>query len=234
MNYFKVTEQPHHTLIGFHVAQSANALSLAAARELSQLQKSLKGSSLPVVFVSDHPSVFCSGGNLSDYKSLKGKAPGLKVNREIARHLDSFQSWPVPKLAVIEGDVLGGGMEWLSRFDFRWSAPSAVFSFWQRRIGLSTGWGGGKFWAEKIGEDRLRRLLIEARLISAAEALSIGVIDRLVISWNLDQEINDWAKRMCDPSVQSVLKWSAKKEASIFSKLWMGPVHRRALERWKA
>lgn len=233
MKHFKVYEHTHHVHVGFLAYESANALSLSAARQLDSLQKQLKGVDKPIVFSSAHPTVFCSGGNLSDYKKLKSAAAGLKVNREITQILDRFQAWPVPKLAVIEGDVLGGGMEWLARFDFRWATPASMFSFWQRRIGLSTGWGGGKAWTDRIGPDKLRTLLLEARLLNAFEAQRIGLIDQVVSPWRVADESLVWARHMSESTVRPLLGWKAKSEAKFFSKLWMGPLHKRALERWK-
>lgn len=233
MMYFKVEERPHHIHLKFYAPQSANAFSLEAARELDEIRRSLKAWTGPVVMSSEHPSVFCSGGNLSDYKKLKGRSPGLKINREIARKLDQFQKWPVVKLAVIDGDVFGGGMEWLARFDVRWTTAASMFSFWQRRIGLSTGWGGGRAWAEKLGGDRLKPLLLEARLICAHEALQLGLADRIVCNWQIENEIEVWVRRMHSASVPPLLQWSADQETKVFERLWMGLEHTAALKRWK-
>jgi enoyl-CoA hydratase/carnithine racemase len=185
MKAFKATEHENFLKVDFFVPRTANALSLEAARELRALQKQFSKIKKPVIVSSVHPRVFCSGGNLTDYKKLKGKAPGLKVNREIASILNAFAAWPVPKLALIDGDVLGGGMEWLARFDFRWASPNAYFVFWQKRIGLSPGWGGGRAWAAKIGEDNVRRLLLEGQILSAGKAVRESLIDRIVTGWRL-------------------------------------------------
>lgn len=234
MALFKVREADSFLELDFFVLESANALSLEAARELAKIQKSYKSWRKPVIVSSLHPSVFCSGGNLSDYKRLKGREPGLKINREISKLLNGFGAWPVVKLAVIEGDVLGGGLEWLARFDFRWSTPNALFASWQRRIGLSSGWGGGKAWARKIGEDRVRQLLMEGRLLSAAEAERFGLVDRVVSSWRIREEAEEWAARMGSPTAQTLSKWSTASEEKMFSSLWMGTEHKEVLKRWKS
>lgn len=234
MKSFKATETEYSLNIDFFIPGAANALSLEAARELRKLQKSYGKWKKPVIVSSVHPRVFCSGGNLSDYKKLKGKPPGLKVNREIQSVLDGFGNWAVPKLAVVEGDVLGGGMEWLARFDFRWSTPNAFFAFWQRRIGLSTGWGGGKAWSRIIGEEKVRKLLLEARVLSAGEALRHGLTDQIFCSWKIAEEASRWAARMSGDSANVTVKWSAAGEARSFSSLWMAREHAVTLKNWKS
>src|SRR6266404_1016884 len=165
MAHFKISEFPHHLHLDFFSAKAGNAFGLEVARELGGIQKKYKRWNKPMVVSSAHPTLFCSGGNLSDYKKMKGKAPGLKVNREITKHLQDFAAWPVAKLALIEGDALGGGIEWLSYFDFRWSTPHAMFCFWQRRIGLPPGWSGGARWAVRLGEAKVRVLLQESEML---------------------------------------------------------------------
>lgn len=232
MAYFKVAEFPHHLHLDFSASASGNALSLDVARELGAIQKKYKKSTRPVVVSSQHRSLFCSGGNLSDYKKLKGKAAGLKINREIQKHLDEFGAWPVVKLAVIEGDVLGGGMEWLARFDFRWSTPHALFSFWQRRIGLSPGWGGGKAWARIIGEAKTRELLLEAELLSATEARRLGLIGRILSSWKIRESVVEWTASIDTESAQKLLSWKSNKENHLFSGRWMSDEHKAVLKKW--
>lgn len=232
MSFFKVVERPHYLSVEFSAPTAGNAFSLAVARELSHLRQAHARWSQPVVVQSAHPTLFCSGGNLSDYKKLKSKASGLKINREIARHLHAFGAWPVVKLALVEGDVLGGGMEWLAQFDCRWSMPYAFFSFWQRRIGLSPGWGGGKVWATKIGAEKLRGLLLGARLFSATQAVQLGLVDQVISSWKMRENVEPWAKSMRGPVPAKIRNWSVAREAAIFSRLWLGPEHKAALARW--
>ncbi len=233
MTLFSIDEREHFLSIRFSAADSANAFSLKAARELSALVKEFKSWRKPIVVGSAHPRIFCSGGNLTEYKKLGTKAEGLKVNREIAKSLDGFGAWSVVKIAVVNGDVLGGGMEWLARFDFRWSSPQAVFAFWQRRIGLSPGWGGGAWWSAKIGEDNLRKLLVAAAPLTATEALRENLIDRILPQWQIESELRTWTKDLGCKSSQVANNWSAKKEQKIFSSLWLEKEHLEVLRRWK-
>lgn len=230
---FKVVERDSYLAISFHAAESANAFSLEAARELRSICKTYQKWPAPVVVRSGHARVFCSGGNLKDYAKLKGKAAGLKVNREITACLDEFAKWRTVKIAAIEGDVFGGGMEWIARFDFRLSTPAVVFAFWQRRIGLSPGWGGGAYWADKLGEDRLRQLLMEARPLSATEALREGLVDRVIPQWKLSVEVEKLADDLRGGAVQAARGWKRKTEAQVFSSLWLGLEHKAILQRWK-
>ncbi|NJL24748.1 MAG: enoyl-CoA hydratase/isomerase family protein [Calothrix sp. SM1_5_4] len=230
MSYFELRDCSSYLELHFSAPDSANALSLSAARELAAIAS--KHRAYPgVVVVRARGPVFCSGGHLTDYAKLKGKAPGLRVNREITRALDRFAQWPCVKLAAIEGDVLGGGMEWLARFDYRWSVPHAVFGFWQRRIGLTFGWGGGAVWARHLGEPRTRQLLMESRPLSAAEALRLGLLDRIVPGWKLADELAAWAAAM--DGAGPARRWTASAETRIFSSLWLGETHRRVLAKWR-
>ncbi len=232
MALIKICEEKSHLRLEFYAPDSANALSLTAARELAEAAKIYKSWNKPVVVTSGHPRVFCSGGNLTDYKKLKKKAEGLKVNREITAALDSFAKWPAPKLAVVEGDVLGGGMEWLACFDFRWSTPGAAFAFWQKRIGLSTGWGGGTRWANRISQDQVRKLLIEARILPAEGALRLGLVDAVFPQWKIRAQASMWAADLSCEILNRLTSWSPKSEAKLFGELWLGTEHEKFLASW--
>lgn len=235
MDFLSVAEKPSYLHVQFHDASSSNAMSLGAARELSRLaKKDYRSWRKPVVLSSGHSRMFCSGGHLTDYAKLKTPAAGLKVNREITQCLDVFGAWPVVKLAVIEGDVLGGGMEWLARFDFRWCAPHVLFSFWQRRIGLSFGWGGGRWWSDRLGEPVVRQLLLEGRLLSSRTARSAGLVDRVVSRERMWESVDEWTKTINAENLNPALsRWSVKSESAIFSKLWMKGDHAQFLKGWR-
>ncbi len=231
MALFKITETEHSLNLHMHIGESANAFSLGAALELSKIQKKYAKWNKAVIVFSDHPRLFCSGGNLDDYKKLKSKAAGLKINREIETILNKFGSWRVPKIAVIEGDVLGGGMEWLARFDYRLATPQAFFAFWQRRIGLSSGWGGGRAWAAKIGEEPVRKLLLGGAILSASEARRFGLVDQIISGWKIRAEAVSLVTRL-DAEI-GLVNWESTREAKVFRSLWMEGAHKQALKSWK-
>lgn len=233
MSAFRIYENPTHLELEFCLVDSGNAMSLVAARELSKIVKSYRQWKSPVVVTSGHPTLFCSGGNLTDYSNLKNRAAGLKINREITKCLQSFGAWPVVKLAVIEGDVLGGGMEWLGHYDFRWSTNSVFLTFWQRRIGLSPGWGGGTQWSQILGDSQTLKLLLEASLISAPRALDLGLVDRVLSASRIRDAIAPWCEQLKGESMNAIINWSPLRERQIFEKLWLGPEHLAALARWR-
>lgn len=233
MALIKIREEKAHLSLVFSAPESANAMSLLAARELAAIVRKYKTWKKPVVVLSGHPKVFCSGGNITDYKKLKSKAEGLKVNREIEKHLEAFAMWRVVKLAAIDGDVLGGGMEWLACFNFRWCTPSSAVAFWQRRIGLSPGWGGGARWARIVGEEQVRRLLLEGSLITAEKALRLGLIDRILPAWKLEPEVSRWVNLLNSEILNSLADWSVRKERKKFGELWLTSEHQKFLASWQ-
>jgi enoyl-CoA hydratase/carnithine racemase len=233
MALIRIREEKVHLELEFLALESSNALSLAAAVELGAIVGKYRKWSKPVVVLSGHPKVFCSGGNLTDYKKLKTKAEGLKVNREIEKHLSAFEKWPVIKIAAVAGDVLGGGMEWLACFDFRFCAPGCALGFWQKRIGLSTGWGGGARWARILGEDRVRRLLLQSELLTPEAALRLGLIDRIVPAWKLRQEVERFVLLLDSEILNSLQQWSPRGEQKTFGRLWLTGAHQKFLANWR-
>lgn len=219
-------------ILEFHSPRTGNSLGLEEARELSRLLKKNK-SAKGLILRSAHPRLFCAGGRLSDYAALKKKSEGLRINREIARHLDGLALWPGLKLAVVNGDCYGGGMEWLASFDFRWGASDALFGFWQRRIGLTTGWGGGARWARFVPEDRLKSLLLSSDVFSAGEALRLGLMDRVVRREKIFADALDWMSAACDRNEVRPTSWTARTEGSVFNRLWWSELHRDSLRRWR-
>jgi enoyl-CoA hydratase/carnithine racemase len=85
-----------------------------------------------------------------------------------------------------------------------------------------------------IGEPAVRQLLLEARLIGAREALRLRLVDRVICDWLVDAEIEAWCEAMSSGTVAAVRSWSVARESRLFSSLWLGPIHRAVLQKWKA
>jgi enoyl-CoA hydratase len=209
-----------------------NAFSQGGAEELSQALRAMDGSFRELV-MSARGRFFCAGGNLDEYAKMKDAESGRAANREIARGLDLLQAVPRPTLALVQGDCVGGGLELLGCFDRVIAVPEACFGFWQRRVGLSFGWGGGARLAERLTPKRLRLLASDAATITAGEALEIGLIDEIALSSQLEARGQAWIRRMRRWAQAPLVaqKAEARGERALFEGLWWAPEHRTALFR---
>jgi enoyl-CoA hydratase len=232
MSSFRSELKDNVLVLSFRAPQAGNSFSLEDSRELVALLKKYK-TAKGLILISENPRLFCSGGRLSDYAKLKAKSEGLLINDQITRNLDVLAKWPGLKMVLVNGDCYGGGMEWISCFDFRWAIPTALFSFWQRRIGLTPGWGGGKRWSRILSEGSVHSQLMAAEVFGAGEALRRGVVDRVVRDEKILSEAVAWLSRVVNRSDVIPSKWTAATEKKVFSELWWSAAHREILKSWK-
>lgn len=177
-------------------------------------------------------SPWCSGGNLKYYSSLKSRLQGLRANRKIAAALDKLAKYQAPKVALLDGDVFGGGLELLSCFDHVIAAPHVFLGLWQRRIALTFGWGGGRRLERRLGQNRMIKLAMDARSLSALEAHREGLVDE-IISFGGEARAIQYIKRQQElPQVpiEPLMNWSSRAEQKIFEKIWLNPEHKKILK----
>jgi len=101
-----------------------------------------------------------------------------------------------PLLASISGVAVGAGFEATFHCDVRFAADSARFGQPEINIGLLPGVGATQGLARMLGRTRAIRLLYEGTLIDATEALSIGLVDVVVPSDQLRNEVQGYAEML--------------------------------------
>lgn len=99
----------------------------------------------------------------------------------------------VVTVAGINGYALGGGLELGLACDLRFAAESAQVGFPEVDLGMIPGWGGTQRLPSVVGRSTATDLLVTGRRIEAAEALDLGVVDRVVADDELDGELFDYA-----------------------------------------
>jgi enoyl-CoA hydratase/carnithine racemase len=93
---------------------------------------------------------------------------------------DAVARIPKPVVAAVTGYALGGGCELALACDWRVAADDARFGQPEIRIGVIPGAGGTQRLARLIGPARAKDLIFSGRMVDAAEALRIGLVDRVV------------------------------------------------------
>lgn len=235
-SYFQTSLRDRKLELIFEDRTTRNSFSLAAARELVSLLEKYE-TQFDVLSFFAKGRVFCSGGNLADYGQMAEAEEGHRVNRSITEALEKLALLPVPTFCYVEGDVFGGGVELLSSFDFVYSVPHAFFALWQRRIGLTFGWGGGARLEKRLGHKTLVQLSLTTQTVSAVEALSIGLIDGVFLPGQGAQTFErEWRRVSQLPlaPVSALKRWLSRSEREAFEALWWNEEHRKVLSNFKS
>ncbi len=139
---------------------------------------------------------FAAGGDLHDLSSVRSAAETEAMVIEARGALDAVRECPVPVIAVVNGDALGGGAELAVACDLRIMASHARIGYMHGRLNVSTGWGGGTDLFDLIGRARALRMLARAEMVVAADALAWGLADAVAAP---DEDLDVFAARFVEP-----------------------------------
>lgn len=156
---------------------------------------------------------FAAGGDLADLDQLRSEQDGRDMALLARAALDAVRAFPVPVVAALNGDALGGGAELAVSCDFRIAAAQARIGFIQGRLAISTAWGGGVDLFELIGRRMALRLLSSAEVLDAARALDVGLVDAVAVApQTLEAAVEAFIAplRAISPQVQRAFKALAR------------------------
>jgi enoyl-CoA hydratase/carnithine racemase len=157
-----------------------NAIDRRMAAELARACELLRGdASLRAVVVTGAGArAFCAGADLRERGSLTAEEKTAHTVA-IEAAAEAIAGLPMPTVAAVRGYALAGGAELAIACDLRVAATDAIFGFPEVRVGIFPGAGGAIRLPSLVGLGAARDLLFTGRQIDAAEALRIGLVDRL-------------------------------------------------------
>lgn len=121
---------------------------------------------------------FCAGADIAEMLDNMADADWRAANQAAINaaqyHLTRF---PLPSIAFVEGDAIGGGCGLTLACDMRVATPAARFGVTPAKLGLVYPLHDVKLLTDLVGPGQARRLLFTAGLIDAAEALRIGLVE---------------------------------------------------------
>lgn len=117
-----------------------------------------------------------------------------------------------PIIAAVNGIAFGGGLEVAIACDIRIASENAIFGVPEVKWGLIPGWGGTQRLSRMLPVGKASELLLMGNSIDAKEALSFGLINKLVPASELMSCSLKWAKQICENAPLAV---RAAKEAML-------------------
>jgi enoyl-CoA hydratase/carnithine racemase len=137
---------------------------------------------------------FVSGADISEFEQKRSTPESTEAYRRISeRGGEALRLVGKPTIAMIEGFCVGGGVSLALSCDLRIAGESSRFSVPAARLGLGYELPGVRKLVQTVGPAFAKEIFYTARQFSAAEALQMGLINRMVPDAELQAYVTDYA-----------------------------------------
>ncbi|MDO8721866.1 MAG: enoyl-CoA hydratase/isomerase family protein [Syntrophales bacterium] len=189
-----IFEKENHTAwITLNRPAAKNAQDPHTREELTQaLKRGRDDDDIYVMVITGAGEDFCAGGDIVNFpqnpvefmERIGMQIKGTKRPIELAREI------PKPVIAMVNGLALGAGMELAMACDMIIAAEDARFGQPEIKVGLIPGGGGTQVLPRLVGEKMAKELVFTGNIISAEEALRIGLVNRVVPREKLKETVD--------------------------------------------
>jgi enoyl-CoA hydratase len=172
----------------FNRPKVLNALNPEMIGEFRQALRDLQGmDGVKVLVLTGEGRAFVAGADINILESLNplGAKQFAQVGQEA---LAALEAMDIPVIACVNGFALGGGCELAMACDFIYASQEAKFGQPEINLGLIPGFGGTQRLARLVGRARAKELCTTGRVITAQEALDMGLAARVFPAVSLMEE----------------------------------------------
>ncbi|MCC6227528.1 MAG: enoyl-CoA hydratase/isomerase family protein [Microthrixaceae bacterium] len=159
-----------------------NALNKTVITELSTAIDEVYSNSeiKSAIITGAGPKAFVAGADISEFLQLTS-AQGEELSRRGQQMVfDKIEKSPKPIVAAVNGFALGGGCELALSCHFIYASENAKFGQPEVNLGLIPGYGGTQRLTQLIGRNRSMELLMTGNMLSAQEAMTYGIVNKIV------------------------------------------------------
>lgn len=151
---------------------------------------------------------FVAGGDIADLDTRNGLAHYREFAEVIHRVFRRIETCSKPTIGAVHGYALGGGVELLLALDLRLLADDAKLGLPEITLGLFPGAGGTQRLIRQVPLCRAKELMFTGDMITADQALTLGLANRVVPRERLLEEARSLAVRISEksPLVLELLK----------------------------
>jgi enoyl-CoA hydratase/carnithine racemase len=182
-------------IITFNNPDKRNAMSLEMWEGFGQALTTLRDDPdvRVVILTGAGDKAFVSGADISQFEKTRHNAEASEeYSRRSAAQRALFADYPKPTIACIRGFCLGGGMQVAMAADIRISGASGQFGIPAAKLGIAYGYDGLRHLVSLVGPSWARLIMYTGMRIDSAEALRIGLVDRVLPDaelWDATMEI---------------------------------------------
>lgn len=215
MDTVKLEVQDNVGIITLDRPEVRNAIDKTVNREIAQALAQLEADAdVKVIIITGGPKVFAAGADIA----AMAEKNAIEQFRRISLWDLTFklEKSSKPIIAAVAGFALGGGCELALACDVRIAAESAKFGQAEINVGIIPGAGGIARLTRLVGLGKAKELVLTGRIISAEEALTINLVNKVVPDDALMEEALKMARMMSkhSPVALEVAKYCLQNAAS--------------------
>jgi enoyl-CoA hydratase/carnithine racemase len=202
MEHVELTIDGAVAIVGLH-HPPVNAMSAQVAHELGEAFRECEDPAIRAVVVTGQPH-FAAGADIKGFKAALDAGDKDVTAQELLEAVGVLESLDKPTIAAVHGYALGGGCELALAADFRYLAEDARIGQPEILLGIIPGAGGTQRLQRVVGFQRAKELIYSGRHVEAAEALEIGLADKLAP-----------AEGLLDLALADAVEWATKATVAI-------------------
>ncbi len=177
-----VERRAAHAVVTLNRPKVLNALNVLLVGELRAAFAELDADDgvRAVVLTGSGERAFAAGADIGELNALPAAGAGAALARNgqaLTRHIEEMRT---PVIAAVNGFALGGGCELAMACDIRIASENAKFGQPEVNLGLLPGYGGTQRTARLLGRGMAMYLCLTGEPIDAAQALRVGLVERVV------------------------------------------------------
>jgi enoyl-CoA hydratase len=137
---------------------------------------------------------FVSGADISEFEQQRANAAQVQqYNATSDKAFTGLYEFPKPTIAMIRGYCIGGGLGLALCCDLRICSDNSKFGIPAAKLGLGYGYVGVKRLVDLVGPSFSKEIFFTARQFDAAEAVAMGLVNRVVPSAELESYVKNYA-----------------------------------------
>jgi len=195
LNYIETVRRSDGiAIITINRPEVLNAMNVDVISELSSAIDTITNESVKVVIITGKGErSFCAGADIKYVVNINPIEAERYVS-SVHSMLNKIENLETPVIAAINGYALGGGCEVALACDIRIASVNAKIGQTEVKIGIPPGWGGTQRMLRILGPAKAKELVFTGEMITADEALKIGLVNKVVSLNTTEAEEEDAPK----------------------------------------
>ena len=195
-----------------------NAVNRVMWRGIPVVLEAVRAARAKVLILTGGGEAFAAGADISEFEQVYAdRATAGAYFGEISAAMEALARFETPTVARIDGPCVGGGLGLALCCDIRIASDRARLGITPAKLGLMYSLADTKRLVDAVGPSRAKDILYTGRILTADEALGIGLVNAVTSVEGLDAAVAAKAE-----AIAAASQWSARKAKAVVSRILDG------------